>query len=92
MRRRLLLATVLFAAAVPPAGSAPPTISILSHTTVAEGWETFQVYGAVTGARAGEAIDVEAYPKTGFPNPVVDLFVYDIASKKTTRVDTRDRG
>ena len=35
-------------------------------------------------------IDVEAYPKAGYDNPVVELFVYDVASKKTTRVDVRD--
>jgi dipeptidyl-peptidase-4 len=33
--------------------------------------------------------DVEAYPKAGAPNPVVELFVYDVASKKSTRVDVR---
>ena len=26
--------------------------------------------------------DAEAYPKAGVPNPIVDLFVYDVASKK----------
>ncbi len=35
-------------------------------------------------------VDTEAYPKAGQPNPVVDLFVYDVASKKTTRIDVRD--
>src|SRR5262249_38509446 len=35
-------------------------------------------------------VDVEAYPKPGVPNPVVDLFVYDVATKKTTRIDVRD--
>jgi dipeptidyl-peptidase-4 len=35
-------------------------------------------------------IDTEAYPKAGMPNPVVDLFVYDVAAKKTTRIDVRD--
>ena len=35
-------------------------------------------------------IDTEAYPKAGAPNPVVDLFVYDVASKKATRIDVRD--
>jgi dipeptidyl-peptidase-4 len=35
-------------------------------------------------------IDTEAYPKAGAPNPIVDLFVYDVATKKTTRVDVRD--
>ena len=35
-------------------------------------------------------IDVEAYPKAGFDNPSVELFVYDVATKKSTRVDVRD--
>ncbi len=34
-------------------------------------------------------VDIEAYPKSGEPNPVVDLFVYDIASKATVRIDVR---
>jgi dipeptidyl-peptidase-4 len=34
--------------------------------------------------------DVEAYPKAGAENPVVDLFVYDVATRKTTRIDVRD--
>jgi dipeptidyl-peptidase 4 len=34
--------------------------------------------------------DVEAYPKSGSPNPIVDLFVYDVATKKSTRIDVRD--
>ena len=32
---------------------------------------------------------VEAYPKAGTANPIVDLFVYDVASAKSTRLDTR---
>ena len=35
-------------------------------------------------------LDVEAYPKAGAPNPVVDLFVYDVFKKTTVRVDVRD--
>ncbi len=35
-------------------------------------------------------VDVEAYPKPGVPNPVVDLYVYDMASKKSTHIDVRD--
>ncbi len=35
-------------------------------------------------------LDIEAYPKAGTDNPVVDLFIYDLASKKTVRVDVRD--
>ncbi len=37
-----------------------------------------------------DTLDVEAYPKPGAPNPVVDLFVYDVPTKKTTRIDVRD--
>jgi dipeptidyl-peptidase-4 len=35
-------------------------------------------------------MDTEAYPQAGAPNPVVDLFVYDIASKQSTKIDVRD--
>jgi dipeptidyl-peptidase-4 len=35
-------------------------------------------------------IDTEPYPKAGTPNPIVDLFVYDVAAKKSTKVDVRD--
>ncbi|HEX3867702.1 MAG TPA: DPP IV N-terminal domain-containing protein, partial [Gemmatimonadaceae bacterium] len=37
-----------------------------------------------------DTLDVEAYPKPGVPNPVVDLFVYDVDSHKTSRIDVRD--
>jgi len=37
-----------------------------------------------------DTLDIEAYPKPGKPNPVVDLFVYDLAAKKSTRIDVRD--
>ena len=35
-------------------------------------------------------MDVEAYPKAGTPNPVVDLFVYDVDARKMVQVDVRD--
>jgi dipeptidyl-peptidase 4 len=35
-------------------------------------------------------MDIEAYPKAGVDNPIVEIFVYDVATKKTTRVDVRD--
>src|SRR5688572_20057793 len=35
-------------------------------------------------------VDTEAYPKAGAPNPVVDLFVYDVATKSSTKIDVRD--
>jgi dipeptidyl-peptidase-4 len=37
-----------------------------------------------------DTLDVEAYPKPGKPNPIVDLIVYDVAAKKTTTIDVRD--
>jgi dipeptidyl-peptidase-4 len=35
-------------------------------------------------------VDVEAYPKAGKPNPVVDLYVHDVAAGRSTRLDVRD--
>ena len=35
-------------------------------------------------------VDVEAYPKAGVDNPIVDLFVYDLATKTSTKVDVRN--
>lgn len=35
-------------------------------------------------------LDTEAYPKAGTDNPVVDLFVYDVATKQSTKIDVRD--
>jgi len=40
--------------------------------------------------RLQDTLDVEAYPKSGVPNPIVDVLVYDLATKKTTRIDVRD--
>jgi len=34
-------------------------------------------------------LDVEPYPKAGSPNPVVDVFVYDLNTQKTARLDVR---
>ena len=35
-------------------------------------------------------VDTEAYPQAGAPNPIVDLFVYDVASKQSVKIDVRD--
>ncbi len=35
-------------------------------------------------------LDIEAYPKAGEPNPIVTLYVYDLASRETTQIDVRD--
>jgi len=40
--------------------------------------------------RIQSSLDVEAYPKAGAPNPIVDLFVYDLATRTSTRMDIRD--
>lgn len=45
---------------------------------------------AVDQTKVQAALDVEAYPKAGAPNPVVDLFVYDLATQKSVRIDVRD--
>jgi dipeptidyl-peptidase 4 len=47
-------------------------------------------YLATNLTHVQDTLDVEAYPKPGVPNPVVDVYVYDVASKKTTRLDVRD--
>lgn len=39
--------------------------------------------------RIQSEMDVEAYPKAGTNNPVVDLFVYDVATNTSVRVDVR---
>jgi dipeptidyl-peptidase 4 len=35
-------------------------------------------------------LDTEAYPKAGVQNPVVDLFVYDVVTGQSVKVDVRD--
>ena len=37
-----------------------------------------------------DKLDVEAYPKAGTPNPIVELFVYDLKAKKSVAIDIRD--
>ncbi|HEY0673535.1 MAG TPA: DPP IV N-terminal domain-containing protein [Longimicrobiales bacterium] len=34
--------------------------------------------------------DVEAFPKPGFPNPIVDLYAYDLTTRQRVRIDVRD--
>jgi dipeptidyl-peptidase 4 len=47
-------------------------------------------YIGMNQIRLHTTVDVEAFPQPGVPNPVVDLFVYDVAKKTTTRIDVRD--
>lgn len=37
-----------------------------------------------------DSVEIEAYPKVGAPNLPVDLMVYDLKTKKTVMLDTRD--
>jgi dipeptidyl-peptidase-4 len=52
--------------------------------------QVLDYYLQMTQTQVQDTLDVEAYPKPGKPNPIVDLFVYDVASRKTTRIDVRD--
>jgi dipeptidyl-peptidase-4 len=47
-------------------------------------------YLALGQTRLQTALDAEPYPKAGAPNPVVDLFLYHLDTKKTVQVDVRD--
>ncbi len=37
-----------------------------------------------------DAVDIEAYPKAGADNPIVDVFVYDVPRAVSTHIDARD--
>jgi dipeptidyl-peptidase-4 len=52
--------------------------------------QVLDFYLQMNQTQVQDSLDVEAYPKPGKPNPIVDLFVYDVRSKKTTRIDVRD--
>ena len=36
------------------------------------------------------AVDVEAYPKAGAPNPIAEVFTYDVVKGTRTKMDVRD--
>jgi dipeptidyl-peptidase-4 len=46
-------------------------------------------YLAMSQTEIQSGLDVEAYPKAGAPNPIADVFVYDLASRKMTKMDVR---
>ena len=52
--------------------------------------QVLDYYLQMTQTEIQDTLDVEAYPKPGRPNPIVDLFVYDVATKKTTKMEVRD--
>jgi len=37
-----------------------------------------------------DSVEIEPYTKVGAPNPLVDILVYDLATKKITKMDVRD--
>ena len=47
-------------------------------------------YVAFDQTRLQDTVDTEAYPKAGVSNPIVDLFVYDVATRQSTHIDVRD--
>ena len=47
-------------------------------------------YLQMTQTSIQSSMDVEAYPKAGAPNPIAEVFVYDVASGANTKIDVRD--
>ena len=47
-------------------------------------------YVALNQTDRQTTLDTEAYPKAGAPNPLVDVFVYDVSTRQSIRVDVRD--
>jgi dipeptidyl-peptidase-4 len=41
-------------------------------------------------SKVQDRLAVEPYPKAGSNNPIADIFVYDLKSKKTVKIDVRD--
>ncbi|HYM23064.1 MAG TPA: DPP IV N-terminal domain-containing protein [Vicinamibacterales bacterium] len=46
-------------------------------------------YVTLNQTKRQSTVDTEAFPLAGVPNPVVDLFVYDVETKRSTKVDVR---
>jgi len=51
---------------------------------------TSDYYLQLDQTKVQSRMDVEAYPKAGAPNPIAEILIYDLASKRTTSVDVRD--
>ncbi len=47
-------------------------------------------YLALQTTKVQDTLDVEAYPKSGAPNPVAEVMIYDLALKTTVTVDSRN--
>ena len=48
-----------------------------------------EYYLALDQTKVQSSLDREAYPKAGAPNPVPDLYIYDVETRKTVQVDVR---
>ena len=46
-------------------------------------------YVALNQTQLQSTLDTEAFPKAGTANPTVDLYVYDVASRQSVRIDVR---
>lgn len=46
-------------------------------------------YVQMNQTQVQDSVDVEAYPKAGDPNPVSDVYVFDVASQTKTKIDAR---
>jgi dipeptidyl-peptidase-4 len=46
-------------------------------------------YVTLDQTRRHTTLDTEAFPTAGSPNPTVDLYVYDVATRQSVRVDVR---
>jgi dipeptidyl-peptidase 4 len=47
-------------------------------------------YLSLDQTRTQSRMDIEPYMKAGATNPLVDILIYELASKRTTKVDVRD--
>lgn len=47
-------------------------------------------YLGLNQTKLQSTVMTEAYPKPGVPNPIVDLYVYDVNTKQTVKLDIRD--
>ncbi len=52
--------------------------------------QVLDYYLALKQTGTQDSLLTEPYMKAGAPNPVVDLLIYDVPSRKTTRIDVRD--
>ena len=52
--------------------------------------QVLDFYIAMNQTALQTVVDAEAYPKSGTPNPVADVFVFDTATRRATKIDVRD--